>query len=208
MQLPYFVQVDADGLASLWPSQTKPKFDDVAFVKHLIERAENGDAAAGAELLRYVRSGIDARLIVATAPEYEVLLPYLANALTAYVDSGVKIERALGVEEIRPSGQPTGANNPLKVQFAALMLLMMRRLGCSADTAQERILEVFERADPTGNSGSPFNKRTLQQIYADHKPMRELAEDPDDPDRREDLLRSFITYPRLRKLFPEFLAKT
>ena len=186
-----------------WPFE-----NDADIVRDLISRANKGDASAGAELLRCVRAGIDARMIAAAAPEYELALKYLAAALTIYLDGGVKIERALGVEEIGSPGRPADAGNPLKTQYAALMLLMMRRRRCSADAAQNRILEVFEREDPAAGSRSPISKRSLQQIYADHAPMRDIDDDPDHPERFEDLLLSFIADPRLRKKLPEFFAKT
>ena len=167
-------------------------FKEADFIRDLIERAKQGDHDAGKEVLRYVQTGIDTRAIVATAPEFELILTHLADVLTGYLDGSMAIDRALCVEREPVVGRPFGASGDEKDSFAALMILLVKRCG-TANKAQDRILAVFER-----HGTPPFERRSLQDIYSARSPMRTW----DDRLLKHTAVRS----KPIRKLFDEFFA--
>jgi hypothetical protein len=108
---------------------------DLNYEKAVIEAANNGEDSYGREALEIIAERIERGLF--DSP----LFTYLATNLRAYLDQGVPLERALGVEtELNPGGRPKKYND---TEIAAVDILLRYHADFSLEQAniwiEERI---------------------------------------------------------------------
>lgn len=138
------------------------------YVIQSIQAAANGDAAAAEEVLSLFRGAVDSRQIDGVTPEHRKLAEYVAEAFWKYSE-GRDIAGALGIRPTRGVGQPKGSTKVNQDSYAALMILLARKLG-SANKAKDNILQYEQ-----GRSGKGVvSRRTLDTIYASYAPAREF----------------------------------
>lgn len=139
------------------------------YMAQTIEAAIAGDVEAAEEVLSLFRGAVDGRFIDGASEEYRRLADYIAECFWQY-DQGIEIDRALRIQ--RPRGRPGQPKGTCKVNqdsYAALMILLARRLG-SGNKAKDEILEQEQGAKGKG----PISRRTLDTIYTSYAPAREL----------------------------------
>jgi hypothetical protein len=113
------------------------------FEKELIERASQGDAEAGREILTNIALRIDQK-------DYDSpLFPYLAGCLWNYVHDGIPLDRALSVEAQNIGGRPPHDHTAL----AAVDILLCDYSGYGRDGALAWIEEHIG-----------VHKRTMRRI--------------------------------------------
>ena len=135
---------------------------DERFTIETIERAKAGDMEAAEEALRLFCEAVDHRLQKGIARADHLLLEHFADCFRRYLD-GTRIELALGLDRQRKAGQPKGTRKVNEDSYAALIVLLQRRLG-SADKAKRKVLELESVATRIGKA--PISKRSLDTIYA------------------------------------------
>lgn len=158
---------------------------NASFIGKTIEAAISGSVDAAEEALDLFRDAVDDGQINVAAPEYRRLAEYIAECFRQY-SQGEGIDRALRLDHPRPTGQPKGACKVNQDSYAALMILLTRRLG-SANKAKGQILEREE--DAAGKAS--VSRRTLDTIYSSYAPARTL----------DDALLITMLSPAHRKLF-------
>ena len=138
------------------------------YVAQTIVAAAAGDVEAAEEALSLFRSAVDGRLIDGASEVYRQLAEYIAECFWKY-DQGSEIARALHLHAERGRGQPKGTCKVNQDSYAALMILLARRLG-SANKAKDAILE-----EEQGTKGKGLiSRRTLDTIHTSYAPAREL----------------------------------
>jgi len=119
----------------------------------LIRLAEEGEAYAGREILETIAESID-------AGKLDVLLfRFLADKLWLYLQDGVPLERALGVEEFSQGGR--------KPHYSAIEILAVDTLLGQNGFSKERAIEWIE--EYMGAS-----RTTVQNIRRDLKFTRDF----------------------------------
>ena len=144
--------------------------DDInaRYIAQTIDAALAGDVEAAEEVLSLYRSAVDARAIDGSSSEYRRIAEYVADCFWQY-DQGTDIGRALRIDPPKARGQPKGT---CKDSYAALLILLQRQRG-SANKAKDELLEREEGASGKG----PVSRRTLDTIYTNYAPSRQLDHD-------------------------------
>ena len=100
---------------------------DLNYEKAVIEAANNGEDSYGREALEIIAERIERGLF--DSP----LFAYLATNLRAYLDQGVPLERALGVEtDLNPGGRPKKYND---TEIAAVDIILRYHADFSSEEA-------------------------------------------------------------------------
>jgi hypothetical protein len=97
------------------------------FDRLLIERSHEGDAEAGREFLRQVVSAITAGRF--DSPVFDAL----AKRLSLFLDGGIPLERALGVESEKDKGGTPATYDP--IELAAVDLLLREHANFTKEAA-------------------------------------------------------------------------
>ena len=138
--------------------------DTKAFESELIRRTESGDAEAGREILRSLISHIDHRQWESS------LFPYLSTCLSQYIDEGVAIERAVGLEDDAKGGRPAKYNSMELMAVDAL-------LRFHADYGLEEAATWMNEHILIGSSDSGPDRSTIQKLRRDFRPGLDAAEE-------------------------------
>jgi hypothetical protein len=131
------------------PNQDYVLPDPERFEQQLIEGAAKGDAEAGRELLESAAVRIHAK-------DYDSpVFPYLANCLLDYVKHGIRLDRALNVEEDNLGGRPPKHD---RTTLAAVDILLRDHAQFKPEAALEWIRNNIDDID----------RRYLQRVRAEH----------------------------------------
>ena len=130
---------------------------DVAFELETIRRAEQGDSEAGRLALDMIACRLE------TAELDSPLFDYLASSIRAFLDEGIALGRALGVEEEKHRGGRPRKYEELEV--AAVDLLLRDHASFKAEQAIDWLYKEFS-----------IDRRTVQKIRKGYDSRRSSSE--------------------------------
>ena len=141
------------------------------YIAETIEAATRGDTEAAEEVMALFRSAVDSRQIDGITRGQRRLAEYVAECFWKF-DQGETVGKALGIEKPRGVGQPKGSTKVSQDSYAALLVLLARRMR-SANKAKDYVLREEQDKDGKGM----VSRRTLDTIYATYAPVRAYDHD-------------------------------
>ena len=149
-----------------------PKFDvNASYIDTTIALARAGNVEAAEEAMSLFRGAVDARSIDGATAENRKLAEYVAQCFWDY-ESGRNIDDALHVNPKRGVGQPKGSRKVNEDSYAALLVILSRKLGtpkrASPARAKDKVLEL--ECDASGRG--PVSQSKLDKIYTAYAPLR------------------------------------